>query len=159
MKADSFRNCSIVSYVRVLNITTLLSMTIITDGQTPYGAEREVFQKDFLRLMGGIVRMLIPIAMFAKAEDMCESSRDLSILAIQLLCEPELQSDAVELLDILIRHKLPFDVFAKLVDVIPRLSSSLLQPVPPATTGGESLPIDAYDSLTFQRSGFLMNDN
>ena len=96
--------------------------------------------------------MLIPIAMFAKAEDMCEPSRDLSVLAIQLLCEPELQSDAVEFLDILTRHKLPFDVFAKLVDVIPRLSSSLLQPVPPATSGGESLPIDAYDSLTFQRS-------
>jgi hypothetical protein len=131
-------------------------MLLITEGQTPYGPEREVFQKDFLRLMGGIVRMLIPIAMFAKAEDMCEPSRDLSILAIQLLCEPELQSDAVELLDILTRHKLPFDVFAKLVDVIPRLSSSLLQPVPPATSGGESLPIDAYESLTFQRSDFYL---
>lgn len=96
--------------------------------------------------------MLIPIAMFAKPEDMCDPSRDLSMLAIQLLDEPELQSDAVEFLDVLTRHKLPFDVFAKLIETIPRLSSSLLHPVPPATRGGENLPSDVYEALTFQRS-------
>ena len=100
--------------------------------------------------------MLIPIAMFAKPEDMCESPRDLSMLAIQLLDEPELQSDALEFLDVLTRHKLPFDVFAKLIDVIPRLSSSLLHPVPPTTSGGESLPSDVYEALTFQRSAFYL---
>lgn len=118
-----------------------------------YGAPgSDVAKRDYLRLMGGIVRMLIPIAMFAKPEDMCDPSRDLSMLAIQLLDEPELQSDAVEFLDVLTRHKLPFDVFAKLIDTIPRLSSSLLHPMPPATRGGENLPSDVYEALTFQRS-------
>ena len=127
-------------------------MMIIVGNQIYGGPNTEHSKKDYVRLMGGIVRMLIPIAMFAKPEDMCEPSRDLSMLAIQLLDEPELQSDAVEFLDVLTRHKLPFDVFAKLIDVIPRISSSLLHPVPPSTVGGESLPSDTYEALTFQRS-------
>lgn len=136
----------------MLTYNTLFNDDNCTVEAAKYGAPgSDVAKKDHIRIMGGIVRMLIPIAMFAKPEDMCDPTRDLSMLAIQLLDEPELQSDAVEFLDVLTRHKLPFDVFAKLIDTIPRLSSSLLHPVPPATRGGENLPQDVYEALTFQR--------
>ena len=100
------------------------------------------------------MRMMIPIAMFAKAEDLCDgkANRDFSVVAVQFLCEPELQGDSVDLLHIITRHKLPFDVFSRLIETIPRLSTSLLQPIPPNTTGGNSLPADIAECLTFQRT-------
>jgi hypothetical protein len=98
------------------------------------------------------MRMLIPVSMFAKVEDLCESSRDFSIVAVQFLCEPELQSDSVEFLNQIMRHRLPFEVFSRLVELIPKVSTPLLHPMPPAASGGKSLPEDIYESLIFQRS-------
>jgi hypothetical protein len=102
--------------------------------------------------MSGLMRMLIPVSMFAKVEDLCESSRDFSIVAVQFLCEPELQSDSVEFLNQIMRHRLPFEVFSRLVELIPKVSTPLLHPMPPAASGGKSLPGDIYESLIFQRS-------
>jgi hypothetical protein len=102
--------------------------------------------------MSGLMRMLIPVSMFAKVEDLCESSRDFSIVAVQFLCEPELQSDSVEFLNQIMRHRLPFEVFSRLVELIPKVSTPLLHPMPPAASGGKSLPEDIYESLIFQRS-------
>ena len=98
------------------------------------------------------MRMLIPVSMFAKVEDLCESTRDFSIVAVQFLREPELQSDSVEFLNQIMRHKLPFEVFSRLLELIPKVSAPLLHPVLPAITGGESLPEDIYESLILQRS-------
>ena len=98
------------------------------------------------------MRMLIPVSMFAKVEDLCESTRDFSIVAVQFLCEPELQSDSVEFLNQIMRHKLPFEVFSRLLELIPKVSAPLLHPVLPAIAGGESLPEDIYESLILQRS-------
>ena len=118
------------------------------------GVENDNLRAHLTRLNAGLMRMMIPIAMFAKAEDLCDckANRDFSIVAVQFLCDPELQGDAVDLLLIITRHKLPFDVFSRLVETIPRLSSSLLQPTPPATAGGSSLPADILECLTFQRT-------
>ena len=98
--------------------------------------------------------MMIPIAMFARAEDVCDgkANRDFSMVAVMFLCEPEYQSDAVDLLNVITRHKLPFDVFSRLLEAIPGLSSPLLQPIPPSSTGGMSLPEDTAECMIFQRS-------
>mmetsp|Transcript_27917 Transcript_27917/g.26770 ORF Transcript_27917/g.26770 Transcript_27917/m.26770 type:complete len:1397 (+) Transcript_27917:334-4524(+) len=118
------------------------------------GPDIEQTRARLIRLMGGILRMLTPIAMFAKPEDLCDGAagRDFSMIAVQFLCNRELQAEAVDLLHIVTDHKLPLDVFTRLVEAIPSLSSPLLLPIPPAQNGGTSLPEDIAECLIFQRT-------
>ena len=105
-----------------------------------------------MKLMGGLMRMMVPVSMFAKVEDLCDSSKDFSVIAVQFLCEPDLQSDSAEFLSIMMRHKMPFDVLTRLIEAIPRLSSPLLHTSLSTGSSSGSLPDDLYESLTFQRS-------
>lgn len=99
------------------------------------------------------MRMMVPVSMFAKVEDLCDASRDFSLIAVQFLCEPDLQSDSAEFLSIMMRHKMPFDVLARLIEAIPRLSSPLLHASQHSNgSSSGSLPDDLFESLTFQRS-------
>ena len=99
-----------------------------------YGGQ--VHGKVLASLITCILRMVQSLAMFAKPEDICDatSNRDFSMIAVQFLSITaaagsgsdytelvwELQVEAVNLLHTITAQKLPADIFARLIEAIPR---------------------------------------
>ena len=96
----------------------------------------QVHGKVLASLITCILRMVQSLAMFAKPEDICDAAanRDFSMIAVQFLSVTaaagsgseytelvwELQVEAVNLLHTITSQKLPADIFARLIEAIPR---------------------------------------
>lgn len=90
-------------------------------------------------LANATIRMMLPLTAFIKVEDLCASGHDLSLVTVKLLSTPALQSEALDYLHAVCQHKLPLDIFTRLLDAINASPVS-------------SLPDELEDSFLFQRN-------
>ena len=130
--------------------------------------QREPQRVLLLKLMSSLCKMMCPIAMFSKPEDICDANanRDFALLAVQMLqltpCGMikvddslwELHVQVVKLLHILTSHKLPLDVFSRLVNALPQHVPYIIKSMNNPGGGNEVDDSDAdlSEKLSFQRT-------